>query len=278
MSNAIPGAVPAGKQIIDTHTHIFPDDLANRAVSEVCSTHVIPSYNSGTVTALREQMKRCGVSRSCILGVATKPAQVRIINEFLSRTACQFTELIPIGTVYPGSTSGEETLDMIKEFSLKGFKLHAYYQDFKINDPKLDDMYAALEEAGLPVIFHAGYEIKGEFENCGSRPQEFIELKKRFKKLNIVLAHLGGNLMHDLVEKELTRLDVYFDTAYIAEYISSEQFKRIVNKHGAEKVLFASDSPWGDMKKHIDLVNDSGLNSAQKDMIFSKNAGYLYNI
>ena len=140
----------------------------------------------------------------------------------------------------------------------------------------MDDTYAALSDSALPIIFHAGFEIRGDV--CEAHPGDFITLRKRFRKLKMVLAHLGGNLMHDFVEEEVAGSDLYFDTAYVAQYISPEQFLRIVNKHGAEKVLFASDSPWGDIKRHIDFIVSSKLSSGQKELIFGKNATHLLNI
>ncbi len=263
-------------RIIDTHAHVFPDDLADRAVQGVCVSHGIVSYADGRVRTLCEQMQRFGVSRSLILGVATKPSQVHSINAFLTAAAAAHPELLPTGALYPGFKDNLQIIEKAKESGLVAFKMHAFFQSFRVNDRAMDDVYALLSEKGIPVIFHAGYEIKGDI--CEADPGDFVKLRARFKKLKMVLAHLGGNLMHDFVEAEIAGGDFYFDTAFVAHYIAMEQFVSIVNKHGAENVLFASDSPWGDIKEHIDLLERSPLKDAQKSLIFHKNAEFLFNM
>ena len=62
------------------------------------------------------------------------------------------------------------------------------------------------------------------------------------------------------------------------EYFSHEQFLRIVKKHGADKVLFASDSPWSNAKTEIEHLNALPLSESDKRMILCDNAKRLLNI
>lgn len=47
--------------IIDFHTHVFPDDRAQRLLSEVSKRAGIPSYSDDTVKGLLNSMERAGV-------------------------------------------------------------------------------------------------------------------------------------------------------------------------------------------------------------------------
>ena len=65
---------------------------------------------------------------------------------------------------------------------------------------------------------------------------------------------------------------MYFDTAAISNVISKEQYARIVKSHGADKILFATDSPWEDVDKTLAALNQLGLDEEEVEKIKYKNA------
>ena len=52
-------------------------------------------------------------------------------------------------------------------------------------------------------------------------------------------------------------------------------FLKILQKHGHEKVLFATDSPWSDAKKAVEIVRNMPLSQNVIEDILSGNAGKL---
>ena len=58
----------------------------------------------------------------------------------------------------------------------------------------------------------------------------------------------------------------------------TSQLKRIILKHGADKILFASDCPWDRPDITIKKIKSLGLTSEQEELIFSKNAKKLLRI
>ena len=73
-----------------------------------------------------------------------------------------------------------------------------------------------------------------------------------------------------------THLDVY--KRQVLGKIPDEQFVRIVRTHGADKILFATDSPWAGQKEFIELLSGMPLTEEEKDQIFYKNACSLLAI
>ena len=71
--------------------------------------------------------------------------------------------------------------------------------------------------------------------------------------------------------------NVYFDTAAVADYICSEQFLRIIETHGTDKILFASDAPWDNPLKEVKMIAELPFSQQDKDLIFYKNAEKLIN-
>ena len=50
---------------------------------------------------------------------------------------------------------------------------------------------------------------------------------------------------------------------------------RIVRKHGADKILFATDSPWEDQMDYVNRIQEMPLSAEEKTMIFGENAQKL---
>ena len=98
------------------------------------------------------------------------------------------------------------------------------------------------------------------------------------KPEKLVLAHMGGNEMWDEVEKYLVGQNVYFDTGVILDRMPEEQFLRMVHMHGADRILFGTDSPWADQKKFVILFDRMPLTEEEKMAVFSENAKKLLGI
>ena len=46
-------------------------------------------------------------------------------------------------------------------------------------------------------------------------------------------------------ESILAGKNIYLDTSYSYGVMGKTAMERLIRKHGAEKILFGSDSPWG---------------------------------
>lgn len=57
--------------------------------------------------------------------------------------------------------------------------------------------------------------------------------------------------------------------------MSEEQWLRMVRKHGADRILFATDSPWADQKTCAERIKKSALTDPEKELILSENAKKL---
>ncbi len=62
------------------------------------------------------------------------------------------------------------------------------------------------------------------------------------------------------------------------EQLSLAQFIRLVEKHGKERILFGSDSPWSSQTESIRYLKDSGLSADILDAVFYENAKKLLQV
>jgi uncharacterized protein len=260
-------------KIIDFHTHIFPDSLAERALAALkAHSPEAKSYTDGTLSGLRTSMKTAGISRSVLLPIATKPSQVATINGACSGLMAPDT--IPFGTLHPGADAFERDIEMLVASGVKGIKFHPEYQDFYIAEPRYFPIYEALQASGLVVVFHAGKD-PGPFTCDHALPPAFREIRRNFPDLKIVAAHMGGWRVWEDVEKYMIGLPIYFDASAIREWMKPEDFVRLARKQGTDRILFGSDSPWFDQASDVHWFESMDLTDEEKDKIFHRNAEAL---
>lgn len=261
--------------IIDFHVHIFPDEIANKAISTLAEKCKVPPETNGTAEDTLSKMKEWGIDKAVCLNIATKPTQQRKINSFMVETASD--KFIPFGTFHPQSETALEEISFIKSSGIKGIKLHPDYQNFYINEKQCFPYYSLMEELNLPLIVHSGYDVG---IGCPIRctPYMLSQVAKAFPRLKIIAAHFGGNgLWHDAADLLGDLDNVYFDTAFPCN-LDSQTAKMVVRKKGAERVLFGSDCPWSSPRKIIDLIDSIDLSAEEKDLIFQKNAINLLSL
>ena len=86
---------------------------------------------------------------------------------------------------------------------------------------------------------------------------------------------MGGYFMQKDVAKYLLDTDIYFDTSLSPYFLTKEEATEIIKIHGADRILFGSDCPWGSPKETFDFINSLPITSEEKELIFYKNAKLL---
>ena len=261
--------------VIDFHVHGFPDDLAVKAVPALAACAGIPARSDGTVGQIKKSMKNAGVNRSVVLSIATKPAQTEKVNTWSA--AIQDEDIIAFGSIHPEYMQWEDELKRIKSLGLKGIKFHPDYQGFFADEPRMFPIYELAIELGLMIIFHAGVDI-GLPPPCHCTPERLLKVVKQCRGGTIIAAHMGGYAYWDEVEKLLVGQDIYFDTSYSIGVINELQAKRIIQNHGYQRILFATDSPWRDQKEEIEKISGLGLKTQEIQAILGENARGLLKI
>lgn len=270
---------------IDTHTHIFPEKIAKKTVTLLRERLPEPyniSYTNGTLSELIESMKNAGIDKSIVLPVVTKPSQFDSINDFAIRINGK-NGIISLGGIHPDNDDIERKLEFIKSAGLKGVKLHPDYQDTFIDDDKYIKIIKKCVEFSLVTVIHSGVDL-GYPDLVRCTPDRILNMVKAVyngeapKKTDIVLAHIGANEMYSEVEEKLCGLPVAFDLSYSLKNIDRQMLLRIIKKHGAENILFASDSPWGEQEEFKNYFEALPLSKEEKQLISYKNALRIFNL
>lgn len=263
--------------IIDFHTHTFPDSLAERAISTLTSNlrKPIKPVHNGTIADLTNRMNEYGIDKSVIVPIVTKKSQTKTLNEWAQ--SIQNDRIISFGSIFPHGDEYKQDIDFVCSLGLRGIKLHAEYQDFYLDSEEMIKIYDYALSKELIILHHAGYDY-GMPPPYKSSPRQFAHLAKELKGGIIIAAHLGGHEQWDDVYEHLCGTDIYLDTSMGFEYYGEEMFMRIVRKHGADKILFASDSPWSNAGHDIEALKKCPLTQDEKELIMSGNAKRILRI
>ena len=262
--------------IIDFHTHMFPDKIAPATISYLAGIiEQAHPYTDGTYQGLKRVTEESGVDISIVLPIVTKPSQFKTINQFAS----QFQEgnIISFGSIHPETDDYKTQLKYIKELGLKGIKFHPDYQEMNFNDIRYKRIMSYASELGLIMVTHAGMDpLSPDKVHC--TPEMMLDVIEDVRPDNLVLAHMGGHMYWNQVEDKLAGCNVYFDTGVVLDKMDLEQCKRIIKKHGSDRILFGTDMPWSGQKEYIEIIRGLNLTEDEMDNIFYKNACKLLNI
>ena len=259
--------------IIDIHTHVFPDEVASRAVSLLGQTSGIQPSLDGTTTALRKSMRTAGINRCALMPIATKLQQVARINQWIAGLDREY--FIPFGTIYPPAGDFDGQINQILELNLPGIKLHPDYQDFYPDDESVFPLYDILQKNGLIVLMHCGRDPS--FEGIHTPPHSIRRIIDTFPDLILIAAHFGGYQVWDDVERYLIGTPVFLETSYTLPFLAADRFVAMARAHGIERVLFGTDSPWTDQREEIDKIKACGLSKDERERIFHLNAETHFN-
>ena len=269
--------------IIDFHTHIFPDKVAAKAIPNLASViHLEPSMN-GTIDDLRDSMEKSGIDLSVVLPIVTSPHQYESILRFavhVNETCSEGSgpRLLSLASVHPMADDYKAQLRQIRQEGFQGIKLHPNYQGLHFDDIRYMRLIAAACEQDLLILTHAGYDpYTPDEEFC--TPDMALHVLDEVRPPKLILAHMGSNEFYDESEEKLCGMQVYFDTAYSILHMNETQFVRMVRKHGADRVLFGTDTPWTYQKECAQrLLSMEGLTDQEKQHILSGNAEKLLGL
>ncbi|MBQ8246998.1 MAG: amidohydrolase family protein [Lachnospiraceae bacterium] len=264
--------------IIDFHTHIFPDKIAARTIEALEAKAGLTASTDGTLNGLLTSMEAAEVDMSVVLPVVTKPSQFETVNTFAASVNEQYKgKLLSFGGIHPDTEDYKKELDRIKELGLKGIKIHPDYQGVMIDDVRYMNIIEYADSLGLIILTHAGIDI-GLPDPVHCPPDRMRKVMDKLHPQKMVVAHYGGWSQWEEVYEYLAGENMYLDTAFTFDYIKEDIFYKILEKHGMDKVLFATDCPWGYQKKDVESLRKLDLTEEVKECIFYKNAKKLLEI
>jgi len=261
--------------LVDFHTHAFPEKVAQRALASLTAAYNVKPIAEATIPGLLGVMGEVGVDVSVVAPVATRPDQVSSINDWAAQTSS--ARIVCFGALHPELPDLAAEVERILQLGLKGIKCQPNFQGFVPDDPPMWPAYEAAQ-GRLVVLFHSGQEI-APLDRVHAQPAALARVHRAFPGLRMVVAHMGGYQMWAEVRRHLVGRDVYFDLSYCpAHEMSDAEMTELIQEHGAGRVLFASDFPWGDPGADLARLCSLRLTRAEVELVAWQNAQRLLGL
>lgn len=236
------------------------------------------------LTATRENMRRSmdkyGVAKSVCM-----PIPPYLTFDDLKAAAKKDKGIIPFtGVDFSKKFDADKVEAKLKKDvseGAMGLKLHPIIQKVSLSDKKTFETVRAFEPHGLPVLFHSGishYYPKNEEDRQAPEFGEINHAKKlveAFPKVNFIAGHAGLFEMGDAISMLSPLKNAFVDVSIQ----SPKNIVKLIDAFGPERVLFASDWPWGCRGTPIRAVKRACKGDIKKQRrIFYQNAEELLGI
>ncbi len=258
------------RKIVDVHAHAFDEKIAIKATENLHHYYGIKPAADGRLKNLIESYKENKIDKLVLCATATKPAQVQMINNYVSKLLCE--NIVGLGTLHPDFDDIDAEIERIKSLGLSGVKLHPVFQNFKIDEEKAIEMFRKIG-SNFPILIHLG-----DKNTDASSPKRLANIMEMYPEITFIGAHLGGYSEWDEAKKYLIGKNLYLDTSSSTRFMEPEEAKEIIRLHGADKVLFGTDYPLSNHKFEINCLEKLGLSDEEYEKIYWKNAYKLFNL
>ena len=211
---------PEGGEVLDAHTHLGLDE----------------DGRSLDLQTLLSQLDAADARRACVFPLhdpERKPSYSVPNDRVLEWAGESEGRLVPFCRLDPAEapvTEGERCIAR----GARGIKLHPRAQAFAFDGPEMDGIFTLAEEAGVPILIHAGRGMPPIADGLAN-------LALRHPEVVLILAH-GAICDQGILTSRLAgHSGVLYDTSCFFPVDVIELFARVP----AERIVFASDPPYG---------------------------------
>ena len=260
-------------KIFDIHTHIYPDAIAEKAVTALGKFYDFVPQGKGTYADMTANDREAGVCGFLVFSVATNGHQVHRVNECLidvmKRGRKDGFEAYAFGGMHQDCADMEAEIEYATGGGLCGIKLHPDIQGEDIDSRKFYPLYE-IAEGRFPIYFHMG-DDRPQYRF--SETDKLVKILSDFPRLRVVAAHLGGYKTPDGERFLLSKNEnVMFDTSSALWYLEPERASKIIKNLGYGRVMFGTDYPVMYPVSELELFNKLDLPDGVKEDILYNNA------
>jgi predicted TIM-barrel fold metal-dependent hydrolase len=204
-------------QLFDVHTHIGSND---------------PDGFSCHADELVPALERAG-ARAAVFPMH-EPDGYRAANDtVIAEAAASGGRLVPFCRLDPAAEPVAEA-ERCLDAGARGLKLHPRAEQFTLDAPGVDEIFALAGERRLPVVVHAGRGIPALGRHA-------LQLCKRHPGARLILAHAGICDLAWIWRAAPDHPNLFFDTSWW----SPSDLLALFSLVPPGQVLFGSDAPYG---------------------------------
>ena len=235
--------------LFDVHVHFLPQNIQRRVFEQFDLAgpkigRPWPIRYRGTHDERVELLRAFGVRRFPTLPYAHRPGIAIYLNDWARGFAADVPESLWSATFFPEPEAEKYVAGLVSD-GVEVFKVHVQVGEFHLDDPLLDPVWGTLEDAGTPVVIHAG---SGPVGNAFTGPDPLRRVLERFPRLTAVVAHMGAPEYAEFLALAEQFVRVHLDTTMVfTEFFDADApYPRDLLPRLADlrsKVLLGSDFP-----------------------------------
>jgi uncharacterized protein len=245
-------------EAIDMHVHIevdghghssLPVDLAD-AASRYFSTDG-PRPDLDSIADYYRERRMAAVVFT--VDAETQLGQAALSSADIAEGAQRHNDvLIPFGSVDPrtGAAAVDQARRLVEQHGVRGFKFHPTVQGFDPSDEAHYPLYAAIQDAGVPALFHTGQTGIGAGLPGGrglrlglSNPMLLDGVAADHPDLQIIMAHPSVPWQDEALSVATHKHNTWIDLSGWSPKYFPESLVRAANSYLKARVLFGSDFP-----------------------------------
>ena len=271
---------------IDVHAHPPTAAFLHEAGGEYMHD-AADAFGAGLDTVSFDEMKtryhEAGIDRAVLLAwdAETTTGLPPVTNEYVAEARDAHPEFfIGFASVDPLKDDAVETAERaVVDLDLSGFKFQQIAQGFDPSAPDFEDLFATIEDLGVPCIFHGGNSQFGGGSPGGrglriryGDPMLIDDLAARHPDLDIIIAHPAFPWEGEQLATCLHKSNVYMDlSGWLPRYID-EQVLHYARTLLVDKVMFGTDYPMLDPERWLADFADLGYDESVQRKILWENA------
>ena len=179
--------------LFDVHAHFLPPNIqqAVYAVFDAAGPKIGREWPIRYRLPLEERvalLRSMGIRRFSTLPYAHKPGVAIYLNDWSREFASGVPDALWSATFFPEESAPAYVSDLL-DAGVEILKLHLQVGEFHLDDPLLDRVWGLLEDAGTPIVIHAG---SGPVGNDFTGPGSMVRMLERFPGVCVIVAHMGA--------------------------------------------------------------------------------------
>jgi hypothetical protein len=279
---------------LDVHVHVESDGHGHLSLDQELMDASAAYFKGAesrtpTVDDLATRYRAAGMAAVVFtVDATTATGHPALSSEEIAGSAARHNDvLIPFGSVDPhqGPAAIDRARTLVESYGVRGFKFHPSLQAFSPDDPAWRPLWAALEELGVPALFHTGQNGIGAGLPGGrgiklrySNPLLLDDVAADFPGLTVILAHPSVPWQAEAISMATHKSNVYIDlSGWRPKYFPAE-LVRAAGGQLRHKVMFGSDYPLITPERWLADFDELGVDAAHRPAIVKGTAARILGL
>jgi uncharacterized protein len=278
---------------LDVHVHVEADDHGRLSLDEELMDASAQYFKSSenrtpTVEDLAARYRDAGMAAVVFtVDATTATGHAALSSEEIAEAAAAHADvLIPFGSVDPHQDGAVDRAHLlVEEYGVRGFKFHPSLQAFSPDDPAFSPLWGAIEELGVPALFHTGQNGIGAGLPGGrgiklrySNPLLLDDVAADFPGLTVILAHPSVPWQAEAISMATHKANVFIDlSGWRPKYFPGELI-RAVGGMLRHKVLFGTDYPLITPERWLGDFDELGIDPRYVPAILKHNTARILGL